>query len=95
MTATYERVTVKVGSNVLMRGDGMLDVARMSALVDRMVALRRAGIEAILISSGVMVFGRQADRRGAGDGGQRGGRGVGRDARGRLVGHYDCMYLDL
>ncbi len=58
MTATYGQVAVKVGSNVLMRGDGMLDVARMSALVGRMVALRRVGIEAILISSGAVVSGR-------------------------------------
>lgn len=55
---TYKRVAVKVGSNVLTRGDGTLDVTRMSALVDQMVALRRAGIEVILISSGAVASGR-------------------------------------
>lgn len=55
---TYKRVAVKVGSNVLTRGDGTLDVTRMSALVDQMVALRRVGIEVILISSGAVASGR-------------------------------------
>lgn len=54
----YKRVAVKVGSNVLTRGDGTLDVTRMSALADQMVALRRAGIEVILISSGAVASGR-------------------------------------
>lgn len=55
---TYKRVAVKVGSNVLTRGDGTLDVTRMSALVDQMVALGRAGIEVILVSSGAVASGR-------------------------------------
>lgn len=55
---TCKRVAVKVGSNVLTRGDGTVDVTRMSALVDQMVALRRAGIEVILISSGAVASGR-------------------------------------
>lgn len=55
---TYKRVAVKIGSNVLTRGDGTLDVTRMSALVDQMVTLRRAGIEVILISSGAVASGR-------------------------------------
>lgn len=55
---TYKRVAVKVGSNVLTRSDGTLDVTRMSALADQMVALRRAGIEVILISSGAVASGR-------------------------------------
>lgn len=54
----YKRVAVKVGSNVLTRGDGTLDVTRMSALVDQMVELRRVGIEVILISSGAVASGR-------------------------------------
>ena len=54
----YRRVAVKVGSNVLTRSDGTLDVTRMSSLVDQMVALRRAGVEVILISSGAVASGR-------------------------------------
>ena len=49
---------MKVGSNVLTRSDGTLDVTRMSALVDQIASLRRAGIEVILISSGAVASGR-------------------------------------
>ena len=52
------RVAVKVGSNVLTRSDGTLDITRMSALVDQLAELRRAGFEVILISSGAVASGR-------------------------------------
>lgn len=52
------RITVKVGSNVLTRSDGSLDVTRMSALVDQIVCLRRAGVEVILVTSGAVAAGR-------------------------------------
>ena len=58
MESVYKRVAVKVGSNVLTRSDGTLDVTRMSALVDQIASLRRAGIEVILISSGAVASGR-------------------------------------
>ena len=53
------RIVVKVGSNVLTRSDGKLDVTRMSALVDQVAALRRQGIEVILVSSGAVACGRR------------------------------------
>lgn len=52
------RITIKIGSNVLTRQDGSLDVTRMSALVDQIVSLRRAGHEIILVSSGAVASGR-------------------------------------
>ena len=52
------RIAVKVGSNVLTRADGTLDVTRMSALVDQMAELRKRGMEIILISSGAVAAGR-------------------------------------
>lgn len=54
----YKRIAIKVGSNVLTRKDGTLDITRMSALVDQMADARRAGIEVILISSGAVASGR-------------------------------------
>lgn len=54
----HKRVTVKIGSNVLARRDGTLDVTRMSALVDQLVELRRRGIEVIVVSSGAVASGR-------------------------------------
>ena len=53
------RIVVKIGSNVLTRKDGKLDVTRMSALVDQVAALRRQGIEVILVSSGAVACGRR------------------------------------
>lgn len=53
-----KRIVVKVGSNVLTRTDGKLDVTRMSALVDQIAWLRRHDIEVVLVSSGAMASGR-------------------------------------
>ncbi len=54
----YERITVKIGSNVLTRPDGTLDVTRMSALADQIALLRKRDIEVILVSSGAVASGR-------------------------------------
>ena len=53
-----KRIVIKVGSNVLTRSDGKLDVTRMSALVDQIAWLRKKDIEVILVSSGAMASGR-------------------------------------
>src|SRR5574344_545494 len=53
-----KRIVIKVGSNVLTRDDGKLDVTRMSALVDQIAWLRRNGYEIILVSSGSIASGR-------------------------------------
>ena len=58
MSQQYKRIAVKIGSNVLTRKDGALDVTRMSALVDQIAELRENGIEVILISSGAVASGR-------------------------------------
>ncbi len=52
------RIAVKVGSNVLTRADGTLDITRMSALVDQLAAMRHQGIEVVLITSGAVASGR-------------------------------------
>ena len=49
-----KRIVIKVGSNVLTRKDGTLDVTRMSALVDQIAQLRLEGLEVILVSSGAV-----------------------------------------
>ena len=54
-----KRLVIKVGSNVLTRKDGKLDVTRMSALVDQIAWLRRQDIEVILVSSGAVACGRR------------------------------------
>lgn len=58
MEQEFTRIAVKVGSNVLARRDGTLDVTRMSALVDQIAELDKSGVEIILISSGAVASGR-------------------------------------
>ena len=58
MAFQFTKIAVKVGSNVLTRRDGTLDVTRVSALVDQIAELRKAGVEVVLISSGAVASGR-------------------------------------
>ena len=60
----YKRIAVKIGSNVLTRSDGTVDVTRLSALVDQVAELRRKNIEVILISSGAVASGRSEVKTG-------------------------------
>ena len=52
------RIVVKIGTNVLTRPDGTLDVTRVSALVDQVVCLRRSGWAVVIVSSGAVACGR-------------------------------------
>ena len=52
------RIVVKVGSNVLTRDNGRLDITRMSSIVDQIAWLREHGHEVILVSSGSITSGR-------------------------------------
>ena len=54
----FKRIAVKIGSNVLTKADGTLDVIRISALVDQVAELQKKGMEVILISSGAVASGR-------------------------------------
>lgn len=58
MSLLYNRIVVKVGSNVLTREDGMLNVSRMSHIVDQISALRKSGVQVILVTSGAVAAGR-------------------------------------
>jgi glutamate 5-kinase len=55
--AKAERVVVKVGSSSLTTLPGGLDVDRLTALVDVLGALRAAGREVVLVSSGAIAAG--------------------------------------
>lgn len=52
------KIAVKIGSNVLTRHDGALDITRISALVDQVAELHRQGVSVVLISSGAIASGR-------------------------------------
>ena len=58
MKKQFTRIAVKIGSNVLTRKDGTLDVTRMSAITDQIAELYKSGVEVILISSGAVASGR-------------------------------------
>lgn len=53
-----KRIVVKVGSNVLTRENGKIDVTRLSAIVDQVAWLREHGYQVILVSSGAVACGR-------------------------------------
>lgn len=64
MSFQFTRIAVKIGSNVLTRKDGTLDITRMSALVDQVAELHRQGVEVVLISSGAVASGRSEVKAG-------------------------------
>ena len=53
------RIVIKVGSNVLTRKDGHLDITRMSAIIDQIAWLKQQQHEVILVSSGAVACGRR------------------------------------
>ena len=54
----YKKITVKIGSNVLAKPDGTLNVERISHLVDQIAFLHKNGVEVVLVSSGAVAAGR-------------------------------------
>lgn len=58
MSLRFKKIAVKIGSNVLTRVDGTLDITRMSALVDQISQLHKKGVEIVMISSGAVASGR-------------------------------------
>lgn len=62
----FNRIVLKVGTNVLTRPDGLLDMTNISHLVDQIAALKQAGKDLILVSSGAVGAGRTLLPEGAG-----------------------------
>ena len=54
----FNRIAIKIGSNVISQGDGSLNVGRMLRLVEDIAILCKQGTEVILISSGAVAAGR-------------------------------------
>ena len=59
MDAVQFKIVVKVGTNVLTRPDGRLDVTNISHLVDQLAGLKQLGHQIILVSSGAVGAGRE------------------------------------
>jgi len=58
MKFRYKKITVKIGSNVLAKADGTLNVSRIAHLVDQIAFLHKNGVEVVLVSSGAVAAGR-------------------------------------
>ena len=58
MKNNYHKVVVKIGSNVLTREDGLPDIQRMEHLVAQLTALKKQGMEVVVVSSGAVAAGR-------------------------------------
>ena len=58
MQFRYKKITVKIGSNVLAKSDGKLNVSRIAHLVDQIAFLRKNGIEVVVVSSGAVASGK-------------------------------------
>lgn len=52
------RIVIKIGSQILTRPDGTLDFTMISSIVDQVIAVRKAGYQVILVSSGAVACGR-------------------------------------
>ena len=54
VTATAEKIVVKVGTRVLTDAQGKLDLQRMNALANQLVAIADSGRQVVLVSSGAV-----------------------------------------
>lgn len=58
MQFRYKKITIKIGSNILAKSDGTLNVSRIAHLVDQISFLHKNGVEVVLVSSGAVAAGR-------------------------------------
>ncbi|PSR15421.1 MAG: glutamate 5-kinase [Bacteroidetes bacterium] len=59
MQQPYAKIVVKIGTNVLTRADGSLDITNISHLVDQLATLKKQGTQLVLVSSGAVGAGRE------------------------------------
>lgn len=53
-----QKIVVKIGTNVLSRPDGLLDITAISQIADQIAEVKRRGTEVVLVSSGAVGAGR-------------------------------------
>ena len=58
MAFNYNRIIIKIGSNVLTQSDGLPDVNRIAHLVEQIASIKKQGKQVILVSSGAVASGR-------------------------------------
>ena len=55
---SYKKIVIKVGTNVLTKDNGLLDLTNISQLVDQIVTIKQQDIDVILVSSGAVGAGK-------------------------------------
>ena len=58
MAYNYQRIIIKIGSNVFTKKDGLPDLKRINHLVEQIAGIKKQGREVILVSSGAVASGR-------------------------------------
>src|SRR5471030_1469305 len=58
MAYNYQRIIIKIGSNVITQKDGLPDLNRITHLVEQIAKIKKQGKEVILVSSGAVASGR-------------------------------------
>ena len=58
MAYNYQRIIIKIGSNVITQNDGLPDLGRITHLVEQIARIKRQGTEVVLVSSGAVASGR-------------------------------------
>jgi glutamate 5-kinase len=58
MSTKYNRIIIKIGSNVLTKSDGLPDVNRIAHIAEQIASIKKQGTEVILVSSGAVASGR-------------------------------------
>src|SRR5476651_900055 len=58
MEYNYHRIIIKIGSNVFTQDNGLPDLERIAHLVEQVTAIKKQGVEVILVSSGAVASGR-------------------------------------
>src|SRR5689334_19502768 len=58
MSFNYQRIIIKIGSNVFTQENGLPNLQRIEHLVEQIAAIKKQGKEVILVSSGAVASGR-------------------------------------
>src|SRR5476649_683354 len=58
MAYNYQRIIIKIGSNVITQPDGLPDLERINHLVEQVAEIKKQGKEVVLVSSGAVASGR-------------------------------------
>ncbi len=54
----YKKIVIKIGTNVITKDNGLLDIQRMKHIVAQIAQLKKDGVEVSMVSSGAMGAGR-------------------------------------